>query len=117
MAERTQSLNRADTRHARALRIGIGTHTGPAIEGEMNYGTAVSITAVGDSVNTASRIESLTKTYACELVISEAVVPDASTLHAIVDARHAKKGPRTGALSSARGTLNAGRILQCRRAP
>jgi adenylate cyclase len=39
----------------------------------MGYGTAVSITAVGDSVNTASRIEALSKTYACELVISEAV--------------------------------------------
>src|SRR5262249_3392541 len=49
------------------LRIGIGIHTGPAIVGEMGYGTAVSITAVGDSVNTASRIEALTKTYACEL--------------------------------------------------
>jgi adenylate cyclase len=55
------------------LRIGIGIHTGPAIVGEMGYGTAVSITAVGDSVNTASRVEGLTKTYACELVISEAV--------------------------------------------
>jgi adenylate cyclase len=40
----------------------------------MGYGTVVSVTAVGDSVNTASRIEGLTKTYACELVMSEAVV-------------------------------------------
>jgi adenylate cyclase len=40
----------------------------------MGYGTAISITAVGDSVNTASRIESLTKTFTCELVVSEAVV-------------------------------------------
>jgi class 3 adenylate cyclase len=40
----------------------------------MGYGTAVSITAVGDSVNTASRLESLCKTYACELMVSEAVV-------------------------------------------
>jgi adenylate cyclase len=75
MAERMQNLNRTlihDT--PEPLRIGIGIHTGPAIVGEMGYGTAVSITAVGDSVNTASRIESLTKTYACELVISEAVV-------------------------------------------
>jgi len=74
MYERMQSLNAALIHdHAEPLRIGIGIHTGPAIVGEMGYGKAVSITAVGDSVNTASRIEGLTKTYACELVISEAV--------------------------------------------
>ena len=75
MAERMEILNRALVHDiSEPLRIGIGIHTGPAIVGEMGYGTAVSITAVGDSVNTASRIESLTKTYACQLVVSEAVV-------------------------------------------
>jgi len=75
MAERIQSLNRALIHDLpEPLRIGIGIHTGPAIVGEMGYGTAVSVTAVGDAVNTASRLESLTKTYGCELVISEAVV-------------------------------------------
>src|SRR5262249_62388124 len=74
MAERMETLNRALIHDIpEPLRIGIGIHTGPAIVGEMGYGTAVSITAVGDSVNTASRIEALTKTYACEPVISEAV--------------------------------------------
>ncbi len=75
MAERMEILNRALVHDiSEPLRIGIGIHTGPAIVGEMGYGTAVSITAVGDFVNTASRIESLTKTYACQLVVSEAVV-------------------------------------------
>src|SRR6185312_14551570 len=36
------------------LRIGIGIHEGPAIVGEMGWGRTVSLTAVGDSVNTAS---------------------------------------------------------------
>jgi adenylate cyclase len=74
MSERMESLNRALVHDiSEPLRIGIGIHTGPAIVGEMGYGSAVSVTAVGDCVNTASRVEGLTKTYGCELVISEAV--------------------------------------------
>ncbi len=55
----------------RPLRIGIGIHCGPAIVGEMGYGNAASITAIGDAVNTASRLETLTKNFACELVVSD----------------------------------------------
>jgi adenylate cyclase len=55
------------------LRIGIGIHAGPIIVGEMGYGLASSITAIGDAVNTASRLEELTKEFGCELVVSEAV--------------------------------------------
>lgn len=55
------------------LRIGIGIHFGPAIIGELGYGRATSLTAIGDSVNTASRLESMTKELAVQLVISETV--------------------------------------------
>jgi class 3 adenylate cyclase len=58
----------------RPLRIGIGIHCGPTIVGEMGYGNAASITAIGDAVNTASRLETLTKNFACELVVSEETV-------------------------------------------
>jgi len=58
----------------RPLRIGIGIHYGPTIIGEMGYGNAAAITAIGDAVNTASRLESLTKRFACELVVSEETV-------------------------------------------
>jgi adenylate cyclase len=57
----------------RPLRIGIGIHAGPIIIGDMGYGAASSLTAIGDAVNTASRLEELTKEFGCELVVSEAV--------------------------------------------
>ena len=75
MAGRLLELNRALAQDlAEPLRIGIGIHVGPAIVGEMGYGKAVSVTAVGDAVNIASRLEGLTKEYGAQLVISEAVI-------------------------------------------
>jgi adenylate cyclase len=53
------------------LRIGIGLHAGPAIVGEMGYERAAQITAIGDTVNTASRLETLTKEFGAELVVSQ----------------------------------------------
>jgi adenylate cyclase len=56
------------------LRLGIGIHTGPAVVGEMGYGETRYLTAVGDTVHVASRLEALTKEYRCDLVVSEQVM-------------------------------------------
>jgi adenylate cyclase len=56
------------------LRIGLGIHAGPIIIGERGFGAVSSLTAIGDAVNTASRLQELTKEYGCELVVSETVV-------------------------------------------
>jgi len=55
------------------LRIGIGIHSGPTVVGGMGYGQAFYLTAVGDTVHVAARLEALTKEYQCELVISDIV--------------------------------------------
>jgi adenylate cyclase len=58
----------------RPLRIGIGLHAGPTIVGEMGYERATQLTAIGDTVNTASRLEALTKDFAAELVVSQELI-------------------------------------------
>lgn len=52
------------------LRIGIGLHFGPVIVGDMGFGEARTLTAVGDTVNIASRLEAETKPLGVQLVAS-----------------------------------------------
>ncbi len=60
------------------LRIGVGIHVGPAILGRVGVAGANrrddSITALGDTVNAASRLESSSKELGVELVVSSEVV-------------------------------------------
>jgi adenylate cyclase len=69
------------------LRIGVGIHAGPAVVGRMGYGDTVYLTAVGDTVHVASRLQDLTKLYTCPLVISEHVA-DRAGLDATGFPRH-----------------------------
>ena len=74
MSKRLAELNRALAHDLdEPLRTGIGIHAGPAIVGEMGYGSAIGVTAIGDTVNTASRLETATKEFGAELVVSHAV--------------------------------------------
>ena len=59
------------------LRIGIGLHSGPTIVGEMGYGRTTPLTAIGDTVNIASRLEALTKEFGAELVVSQELLDQA----------------------------------------
>lgn len=78
MAEALGDLNRLlESDLPAPLRIGIGIHVGPAIVGAMGYAEAVSVTAIGDTVNTASRLESMTKEFAAQLVVSADVAAEA----------------------------------------
>lgn len=56
------------------LRIVVGIHTGPSIVGVMGYGAAKTLTAIGDTVNVASRLESAAKEFGTDIVVSEHVL-------------------------------------------
>jgi adenylate cyclase len=55
------------------IRFGIGIHGGEVIIGNIGYRDHMVFTALGDAVNVAARLQDMTKSLACEAVISEEV--------------------------------------------
>ena len=91
MAEQVDALSQRLAEELDApLKIGIGIHCGPAVVGRMGYGSSVHLTAIGDTVNVASRLQDATKEFGCQLVISEQVARQ-SGLNAERFARHELK--------------------------
>ena len=58
----------------RPMRIGIGLHAGRAVLGNIGCETKIEYSAIGDTVNTAARLQEFTKTYDdCPVILSRAV--------------------------------------------
>jgi adenylate cyclase len=55
------------------IRFGIGIHGGEVIVGDIGYRDHMVFTALGDPVNVAARLQDMTKTLACEAIISNEV--------------------------------------------
>ena len=55
------------------IRFGIGIHGGEVIIGDIGYRDHMVFTALGDSVNVAARLQDLTKSLVCEVIVSQDV--------------------------------------------
>lgn len=56
------------------VRVGIGIHSGPLVAGCLGSGDRLEWTVIGDTVNTATRVEALTKDYGVDVIVTEAVL-------------------------------------------
>ena len=72
MKKRLIELNKElEAENLPPIKFGIGLHTGNVLAGNIGSNSRMEYTVIGDTVNVASRIESLCKEYNCDLLISE----------------------------------------------
>jgi len=94
-----------------SLEFGIGLHVGPAAVGEVGWRATRTFSAVGDTVNTAARLQELCKAYEVRLVASEDVVRGAGlqldrALRREVDVRGRAEPLGVYAIASPQGTMS-----------
>jgi adenylate cyclase len=78
MAERLVEVNRRLEHVVKEpLALGLGLHFGDVIPGSLGYRDHRSLTIIGDTVNTASRLQGLNKPAGSQLVLSTAVAAQA----------------------------------------
>jgi PAS domain S-box-containing protein len=56
------------------IRIGIGLNYGPVVLGDVGTEDYVEFTVIGDTVNTASRLQQATRSVGCDLVVGQPLV-------------------------------------------
>ena len=80
MQKQVQEFNKTRLlNNEQPIKIGVGMHTGPLIMGITGDQDRLDATTIADTVNTASRLESLTKYYKGNIIISDATVNQISS--------------------------------------
>ena len=65
-------LRKVQEVYAGDLRIGVGVNSGPVLAGTIGGGRHVEFTVIGDAVNTAARVEEITRLTGDDMLITEA---------------------------------------------
>jgi adenylate cyclase len=72
MRKRLRKINNARyLKEQNVLNLGVGIHSGELAVGEVTTGKITQRTILGDTVNTASRVEGLTKYFSVDALITE----------------------------------------------